>query len=274
MAKILKIGVVGCGAIGSSLAGIIKKDFSDSAELAALYDIDQSKSSGLSEALCGSVRLKVKDLALLISKCDLVIETSSARCSAEIARSVLSEGRSVMVMSVGGVLDDFKNLYDLAKKSGAKLYIPSGAIAGIDALKALNCSKIESVTLTTKKPPKAFHGVAYVTENKIDLEGLKEDKVIFEGDCLAATKAFPQNINVAATLSIAGIGPERTRVRIVASPSITKNIHEVRIESEAGSVVTQTENTIHPANPKTSYLAVLSAVAVLKNILEPVRVGA
>jgi len=274
MAKLLNIGIVGCGAIGSSLAEIIAKDFSKRAKLAALYDIDQTKSAKLSILVSGSSRLKTEGLVALINKSELVIEASSGKCSADIAKSVLSKGRSIIVMSVGGLLENFRQLYDSAQRHNARLYIPSGAIAGIDALKALNCSRINSVTLTTKKPPKAFQGVPYVAEKKIRLDNLKEEKVIFEGDVYAAIKAFPQNINVAATLSIAGIGPRRTRVRIIASPKITKNIHEVRIESDAGSVVTCTRNVIHPRNPKTSYLAVLSAVAVLKNILDPVRAGA
>jgi len=274
MAKVLKIGIVGCGAIGSSLAGIIAKDFSKRAKLTALYDIDKAKSAKLSSLVSGSSRLKTESLVSLINKSELVIEASSGKCSADIAKRVLSKGHSIIVMSVGGLLENFKQLYGLAQSHNARLYIPSGAIAGIDALKALNCSRINSVTLTTKKPPKAFQGVSYVAEKKIGLDNLKKEKIIFEGDVYAAIKAFPQNINVAATLSIAGIGPRRTQVRIIASPEITKNIHEVRIESDAGSVVTYTQNVIHPRNPKTSYLAVLSAVAVLKNILEPVRAGA
>ena len=127
--------------------------------------------------------------------------------------------------------------------------------------------------MTTKKPPKAFEGVTYLTKNNITLDGLTEDKVIFEGNADLAVFAFPQNINVAAAISIAGIGPEKTIVRIVASPHISRNIHEIEIESEAGKIFTRTENVIHPDNPKTSYLAVLSAIAALKGILSPIKIG-
>jgi aspartate dehydrogenase len=112
-----------------------------------------------------------------------------------------------------------------------------------------------------------------VLKSKVNLQNLTEDTVIFEGDAYSAIRLFPQNINVAATLSMAGIGPEKTLVRIVASPNITRNMHELEIESEAGRIVTRTENVIHPDNPKTSYLAVLSAIAVLKQVLSPVRIG-
>jgi aspartate dehydrogenase len=105
------------------------------------------------------------------------------------------------------------------------------------------------------------------------LDNINEDTVIFEGDALQAVKVFPQNINVAATLSIGGIGPENTVVRIVASPHITRNVHEIEVESDAGRIVARSENTIHPSNPKTSYLAVLSAVATLKQILNSLKIG-
>jgi len=273
MVKLLKIGIVGCGAIGSSLAKTIVEDFSRKAKLTALYDIDRNKSKELSRIISNEEKLAVKNLKQLISKSDLVIEAASAKCSWNIAPEVLRKGRDIMIMSVGGILDKIGRLYDLAKKYNANVYIPSGAISGIDSLKAAACSKINKVTLTTKKPCAAFLNVPYVVKKKIRLDKIKKEKIIFEGDAYSAIRAFPQNINVAATLSIAGIGPRRTIVRIVASPNITKNIHEIVIESDSGRVITRTENIIHPDNPKTSYLAVLSAVATLKQILDPVRVG-
>jgi len=111
-------------------------------------------------------------------------------------------------------------------------------------------------------------------KKKIRLDNITQDTVIFQGSAAQAIRAFPQNINVAATLSAAGIGIDNTVVRIVASPGLTRNIHEVEIESEAGRIVTRTENLVHPDNPKTSYLAVLSAIATLKQILEPIKIGA
>ncbi len=161
----------------------------------------------------------------------------------------------------------------MAEEKRARIFIPSGAIAGIDGLKASNCAKIKKVTLTTKKPPQAFLGNPYLLKRKVRLDNINEDTVIFEGSALLAVRVFPQNINVAATLSIAGIGADKTTVRIVASPNLTRNIHEVEIESEAGRIITRTENIAHPDNPKTSYLAVLSAIAALKQVLEPMKIG-
>jgi len=271
MSKLLKIGIVGCGAIGSSLAKTVISDFADKAELASLYDVDMQKAYSLSSGL--DRKIAALNLDDLISKVDLVIEATKADFAYEIAKKVISSSKDIMIMSVGGVIKNYKELRASAEEKGTRIYIPSGAICGIDALKAASRGKINKVVLTTKKPPKAFLGVPYVLKHKIRLDNLEEDAVIFEGSALQATRFFPQNINVAATLSIAGIGPEATVVRIVASPDINRNIHEIEIDSEAGKIIARTENVIHPNNPKTSYLAALSAIATLKQILDPIKIG-
>lgn len=268
--KKLKIGIVGSGAIGSSLAKAIVKDFSKSADLVALYDIDLSKSDKLSK-LISKKSLAVKSLKQLIQKSDLVIEAASAKISWDVAQEALKKQRDVMVMSVGGLVDKLKELRRLAVKNNRRVYIPSGAISGVDAVKAANIGGIKEVTLTTTKNPAAFKGVAYA-ENK-GLENIESDKILFSGSAEEAVKYFPQNINVAAVLSLAGIGKAKTKVRIIASPKVKNNIHEIKVISDSGVILTRTENVLHPDNPKTSFLAVLSAVAMLKQILEPVKIG-
>jgi len=178
-----------------------------------------------------------------------------------------------MIMSVGGVVKGFDILSKLAVRNNCKVYIPSGAISGIDALKAAGMGKVMRVTLTTTKNPLAFKGVKYIEERKINLNNINQEVVLFSGKAKDAVRYFPQNINVAAVLSLAGIGVDKTRVRVVASPKVFKNVHEIKIESAAANISTRTENILHPDNPKTSYLAVLSAVAVLKGILEPIKIG-
>jgi aspartate dehydrogenase len=268
----LKVGIVGCGAIGSSLAEEIFIGLRDSACLAALYDIKREKSEALSRQLTKSTKFCVADLETLIRKSDLIIESSCAKAAWEIARKSLVNGRKVMVMSVGGMVGHLDQLLVLAKKFNAQIYFPSGAISGIDALKAANIAGVQRVVLTTRKHPDAFNGVEYVVK-KFKLTGLKKDKVLFFGTASQAVKYFPQNVNVAAVLGLAGIGMYRTKVRIIACPGIRKNIHEILIESKAAKIFTRTENILHPQNPKTSYLAVLSAIATLKQILQPIKIG-
>lgn len=271
MSKLLRIGIVGCGAIGSSLAKAVASDFSDRAELVGLYDADSEKAYSLSNRL--KKKIAALNLEELIDKAELVIEATKAESAYDIAKKTILAGRDIMVMSVAGIIEKYEELAVLAKKKVTRIFIPSGAICGLDGLKASACGKIKKVILTTRKHPRAFSGVAYVSEKKIRLDNIDKDTVIFEGDARLAIRAFPQNINVAATLSLAGIGEDNTIVRIVASPGTDKNIHEVEVESDAGKIFCRSENVIHPDNPKTSYLAVLSAVAALKQILEPVKIG-
>jgi len=270
----LKIGIVGCGAIGSSLAKEIVVNMADSACLVALYDIRQEKSAALSKQLSKHTKFCVANLETLIKKSDLVIESSCAKAAWEIARKSLSNGRRVMVMSVGGMVGHLDQLIVLAKKFNVQAYFPSGAISGIDALKAANIDGVQKVVLTTRKHPDAFKGVDYVIKKfRGALKGLKKDKILFSGSAGQAVKYFPQNVNVAAVLGLAGIGMHKTKVRIIASPTVHKNIHEILIESKAAKIFTRTENILHPQNPKTSYLAVLSAIATLKQILQPIKIG-
>lgn len=270
--KKLRIGIVGCGAIGGSLAGEIALNLRKDADLAALFDIKPEKSLFLSKRIAKSAKLCVNSLDILIKKSELVIEATSAKSSWAIARKSLSAGCSIMVMSVGGMVNHLSELDALARKNNARVYLPSGAIAGMDALKAAHIGKVQKVVLTTRKHPSAFSGVEYVAK-RFKLEGLKKDKILFSGSASLAVKYFPQNINVAAALGLAGIGMHKTRVRIIASPQIKKNIHEIAIVSNAARIFTRTENILHPQNPKTSFLAVLSAIATLNEILQPIKIG-
>lgn len=268
----MKIGIVGCGAIGSSLAKTILSDFTDKAELISLYDVEIEKVYKLADKLgiAKSVALNLEDL---INKVDLVVEAAKFEAALGIAKKAVSFSRDILVMSAGGIAEHYEELQVLAQERNCRIFIPSGAICGIDGLKAAACGRIKRIVLTTRKPPRAFLGVPYVLKRKIRLDNITDDTLIFEGDALTAIRVFPQNINVAATLSMAGVGLKDTFVRIIASANTDRNIHEIEIESEAGKIVTRTENLVHPDNPKTSYLAVLSAIATLKQILEPVRIG-
>lgn len=269
--KLKRIGIAGCGAIGSKIAESVGSQLKKKAVLSALYDIDSAKVQGLS----GRLRKKgiiVSSITELIENSDLVVEASSAASAADIARKAIGRGRDCLVMSVGGLFGA-EDIFALAQKKGCCVYVPSGAIAGIDALKAHKLAGIKKVTLTTRKGPRALKGAPYVIKKKINLDGIKEETVIFEGSAASAAAFFPQNINVAAVLSLAGLGKEKTRVRIITSADYSRNIHEIEIESGAGKTFIRCDNNPCPDNPRTSYLAVLSAIAVLKGIFEPVKIG-
>jgi aspartate dehydrogenase len=268
--KKLKIGIVGCGAIGTSLSLLVAGRFKNIAEVVALHDLDEFRANNLCKKL---KNCKVVSLSGLILRSDLVVEAAGAKVSFDIAKSALSGRKDVLVMSIGGVLGKESKLFEIARKYNAKIYFPSGAICGIDGIKALALAGIDRITLKTLKPPAALKGADYVIKNKIDLDSIKGEKVIFRGSAYEAVKAFPQNINVVALLSLAAEGQVVPEVVIVASPGLKRNIHIIEVESKAARLEIKCENVPSPQNPKTSYLAILSAVRTIAGICDVVRTG-
>jgi len=178
-------------------------------------------------------------------------------------------------MSTGALIDDelFREISRIAKERGRKVYVPSGAIVGLDNIKAAAVRPIKEVTLTTRKPPQSFEGAPLIREKQIDLSSLEKPLLLFEGPAREAVKIFPKNVNVSASLSLAGIGPDRTKVRIIADPQAKSITHEIHVKGEFGEIRTQTFNKPFPANPKTSYIAALSAIATLRKICGSIIIG-
>jgi aspartate dehydrogenase len=241
------------------------------ATLAGVSDVDPARAAALARSLKRSV--PVLPLPDLIEASDLVLEATSKAAAPAVIRSALERSRDVMVMSVGGLLECAAELAQLAQAHGRRLYIPSGAIAGLDAIKGAMAGRVSKVTLTTRKHPRALEGAPYVVKEGLDLQALREPTVIFSGSAEEAVPAFPANINVAAALSLAGIGAGRTEVRILADPACDRNIHEIEAEGDFGRLVARLENVPSPENPKTSSMAILSAVALLRRITAPLVVG-
>ena len=266
-----RIGIIGCGTIGSRIAAYIDRNLKGKASVVALSDVDKVKATRLRSRL--KSRPAVTGIEGLIKSSDLVIESASAKVSGEIALKTVRSGKDIMVMSTGGLLKNYKLLFELAEKKSSNIYLPSGAICGLDGLKGARLAGIERVSLTTTKPPEGFRGAPYVVKHGIDLDRIKGERLLFEGDALKAMEGFPANINVAATLSLCGLGPKKTKVRIIASAKTKRNTHEIEAEGEFGKLVAKTENVPSPDNPKTSYMAVLSAIATLEGILGRVKVG-
>jgi aspartate dehydrogenase len=267
----IKVGIIGCGTIGRELALACWKRFQDEVTLEALSDSDASRARKLQKDL--KPKPQILSVDALISRCDLVIEAASKHAVYDVAKKTLSLGKDVMIMSVGGILGKEKELFKLAKTHRCCLYFPSGGVVGIDGLKAAGIGKIHRVLLTTRKPPQGFEDAPYVVKHGVNLRNLKQEKLLFEGEAAAAVRGFPKNINVSATLSLAGIGAKKTKVRIIASPHMLVNVHEVYVVGDFGSFYTRTENFPSEQNPKTSRLAVLSAVATLERILKNVKIG-
>jgi aspartate dehydrogenase len=269
----IRIGVVGCGAIGTEICRAVDTSIPEM-ELYAIYD-RHAKSLERARFLMVNSSPAVMEIGDMVHAVDLVVECASQEAAREVVPVALNAKCDVLVASVGAFADSglLESALKTAEKNGCRIFLPSGAICGLDGLKAASIAGIESVSITTEKPPRGLAGAPYVLEHDIDLETIDERTVIFEGNASEAVAAFPANVNVAATLSIAGMGFGKTRVRIVANPAIERNIHEITVKGNFGNFTTRVENVPSPANPRTSYLAALSLIATLKKIAGPLQTG-
>ena len=199
--KKLKIGIVGCGAIGSRIAKSTTNELKHHCQLSGVYDIDESKAFDLAQTL-GLKNIVHPTLKSLIKNSNCIVEAVNAKETHPIIKEALSSGKNVLAMSVGKLLNS-PDLFELAKKNKCQLLLPSGAVAGIDAVKAASLASIKSIKLTTRKPPSGFRNNSYFINKGIDLSKIKKETILFEGKVDRAVKIFPQNINVAATLALA-----------------------------------------------------------------------
>ncbi|ATZ61674.2 MAG: aspartate dehydrogenase [Methanosarcinales archaeon Met12] len=269
----MKIGIVGCGAIGKTICRAFDQGIIN-AHLTALSDRDPVSAQELADSLV-NIRPRVMDTSALIDAVDLVVECAAQSAVPDIVIPALEKGRDVMIMSIGALTDErlWRRIKSLASEHDCRVYLPSGAIVGLDGLKSASMAKMSSVMLITRKHPSGFQGAPYIEQHKIDLNALKKATIIFEGCAEDAVRAFPANVNVAATLSLAGIGTKNTRVRIIADPALSRNVHEIYVEGEFGKFETRVENVPSPDNPRTSYLAALSTIATLKKIVDEIQIG-
>jgi len=272
----LPIGLIGCGSIGTIIAEAIDRGTIADVELVAVFDIVREKAEKLVGILSGKPTIAETANDLIESKdLKLIVEAASQDAVKQYALKALEEGKDLMIMSAGALIDEnlFGQISDYSKMKGRKVYVPSGAIVGLDNIKSAAVGKIFEVTLTTRKPPLSFQGAPFVRSEKINLDSIKEPLLLYEGPAREAVKLFPNNVNVAASLSLAGVGPDETKVRIITDPGAKEIIHEIRVKGEFGELETRTVNRPFPNNPKTSYIAALSAIATLKKIAGNIVIG-
>jgi len=257
----MNVGIVGMGVIGSHIAKAIANGI-PGVTLAGVT-VRTATSAGGFPAF---------ELPELIRRSDLIVEAATQSALREFGPAVLSAGKHLMVLSVGalvGVLDDWARL---AERHGCRILVPSGAIAGLDGMKGAKEGAITSVTMETRKPPRGLAGAPYIEQHRIDLDAITEETLIFEGPATEAVKAFPANVNVVAALSLAGLGPERTRIRLYAVPGQQRNQHRITIDGEFGRLCVEVEN-VPSENPRTGKLSYLSAIAMLRQLAAAVQVG-
>jgi aspartate dehydrogenase len=268
----MKIGLVGYGTIGGALATAIANGQIEAVSLAAVLDVYDAPP--FERTARGPIY--TNDLASFLSlEMDLVVEAASQSALKAVAPHILRSGRDLMVLSVGALADRsfLAELRELALAHQCRVYVPSGAIGGLDAVSAAAVDEIDEVVLTTVKPVQALAGADVVLDPGLDLEDITKPTCVYEGPAEEAVKRFPKNVNVAAALSLSGIGASRTIVRVVADPSASQNIHRIFAKGAFGELQFEFKNAPSPANPKTSYLASLSAIRLLKKLVDPIKIG-
>jgi len=268
----VKVAIIGCGAIGREIALNIDARKIPNCKLSILFDTDSIKLRSLHEDLHIKPSSIFENFDELIASNDyqdvrLVIEAASIKAAHRYAATILRQGKDIMIMSIGAFSDStfYETILQLLTDNDNNVFLPSGAIGGADIIRSVK-NYIDKVTIITTKSNKSLKGAPYFFNKSIDIDTIKEKKVIFEGNAIDAIKEFPSNVNISALVSLAGIGFERTMVQIVVDPLIKNNQHEIRVDWKFGHFQINVDNVPSPDNPKTSYLAILSAIECLRGI--------
>ena len=270
----MRVGIIGGGTIARLILEHVRRgDLGDAKVVAVTGRDDRSRCKALAAKFRVPFVTSLKDL--LAKKPEVVVEAASHEAVREFGEPLLKKGVALIVLSGGALCDDALRgkLERAAAKGRALLYLPSGGICGLDALKAACIAGVDEVTIAVAKPPAAWKGIEYVEKLGVDLDRLREPRTLYDGHARDGVPLFPANVNIAAVLSMAGIGFDRTRLKVVADPGIVHNTHTITIRGRTGTISIKLENVPAPGNPKTAWLACYSALAALKAAMSPVRYG-
>lgn len=270
MSKALKLGIAGLGAIGLAVARAVDAGRVPGMRLAGASVRDQAKARQIMVSFRAPPPLM--DLAALAEASDIVVECLPPAQFAAIAGPSIELGRIFMPLSVG-MLINHMHLVDRARETGARIIVPTGALLGLDAVRATAEGNIASVKIVTRKPPAGLAGAPLLVARGIAVDGLKEPLLVFEGTAREAIAGFPANVNVAVALSLAGIGPDQTRCEIWADPGVTRNTHTIIVKSDSSDLTMTIENIPSEENPRTGKITALSVLAALRRLTAPLVVG-
>ncbi|MBN9005801.1 MAG: aspartate dehydrogenase [Rhizobiales bacterium] len=265
----LRVGLAGLGAVGLGVARKLEAGI-PGLTLAAVSvrDVDRARR----ELPRAGGEIPVLAIEALAENCDIVVEGLPPALFRTVAAATIARGRIFMPLSVGQLLENWE-LVDEARATGARILVPTGALIGLDAVRAAAEGDIRSVTMITRKPPAGLDGAPYLRERGIAVTGLTEALKVFDGSARDGARGFPANVNVAAALSLAGIGPDRTRLEIWADPAVTRNTHRIEVEADTARFSMTIENVPSAENPRTGRITALSTVAALRGLVSELKVG-
>jgi aspartate dehydrogenase len=265
----LSVGIGGFGAIGINVARALDAGI-PGLTLAAVSANDREAAAGRMDGF--RTKVPVVGLGDLAAQADIVVECAPAAVFREVAVPAVEAGRIFMPLSCGQMLDNM-DLVERAEETGGRIVIPTGALLGLDSVRAAGEGTIKSVTMVTRKPPSGLAGAPHLVENDIHVGDLSAPLKVFDGTARDAIKAFPANVNVAVALSLAGIGPDRTTIEVWADPGVTRNTHTIEVVADSVSFEMKIENVPSKENPATGRLTPLSTVAALRGLVSSLKVG-
>ena len=263
-----RIGIVGLGPVGRVVAQAVSAGL-NGYTLSAISAKNVERAAAFSRSLPQPVPVMAADE--MAACADIVIESAPAAIFRNIAQPVVEAGRQIVVLSSGALLDSW-DLVELAERTGAQIYIPSGALLGLDAVQAAAQGHLRSVQMTTRKPAKSLIGAPYLKGLDEELANLSEPKLLFRGTAREAALGFPANLNVAVALSLAGLGPDQTHLEVWADPAIDRNTHHIEVDADSASFTMSIAN-VPSENPKTGRITALSVIALLRKLTAPLRIG-
>ncbi len=267
--KTLRVGLAGLGAVGLEVAKRLIDGDVEGLTLSAVAVRDADKARKNLPQIGDLIALR--NVTALADDCDIVVECLPPALFRDIAISAIDKGRVFMPLSVAQLLDN-GDLIERAKDKGARILVPSGALLGLDAVRAAAEGTIHSVKMITRKPPAGLDGAPYLVERGISLKGLDKPMKVFDGSAREGAKGFPTNVNVAAALSLAGIGPDKTLLEIWADPALTRNTHRIEVEADVARFAMTIEG-IPSANPRTGRIVAPSTIAALRALVSELKVG-
>lgn len=264
----LRVGLAGLGAVGLDVARrLIAGVPGLTLTAVAVRDVEKARRA-LPEV--GDI-IPVRKATSLADDCDVVVECLPPALFREVAISAIDKGRIFMPLSVAQLLEN-GDLIERARQNGSRILVPTGALIGLDAVRAAAEGTIHSVKMVTRKPPAGLEGAPYLREHGISVSGLREPLKVYDGNAREGARGFPTNVNVAAALSLAGVGPDRTRLEIWADPAITRNTHTISVDADTARFTMTIEN-IPSENPRTGKSVAPSTIAALRGLVSELKVG-
>jgi aspartate dehydrogenase len=265
----MAVGIAGLGTIGMPVAqrlavGIEGLELVGVASGRHAVAEARLRAAGISVPVC--------DVSSLVERADVIVECVPAAAFRSVAEPTLGAGRILVTVSGAGLLDA-PDLVELAARNGGRILLVTGALLGLDAVRAAAEGDLRSVRIVSRKPPRSLRGAPYLVARNFDVEAVTTATKVFDGTARDGARGFPANLNVAAALSLAGIGPDATMLEIWADPAVTRNTHTIEVDADSARFTMTIENVPSAENPATGRITPLSVIATLRGLVSPLRVG-